>query len=264
MQGSAFAFTLEYFRYRMNAPFEDSLNPDPIVQFHAWFDDAVREKVPQPDAMTLATSTPDGHPSARIVLLKSADPGGFVFVSNYRSRKGKELEANPEGTLVFHWPSLERQVRVEGVFERTSEEESDRLFAARARDHQLSSAASPQSEVITLEELDRRYAEAEKQFAGRDVRRPPHWGGYRLRPRQMEFWQHRFARMNDRVLYVWNAERAAWDRMRLAPDPHLPPIALSISFTAASSPTKTAREMTAWPMLTSSISRIAVKGTMLR
>ncbi len=216
-QDSASAFIHELFRYRMNERFEDSLDPDPLVQFRAWFDEAVRRNAPQPDAMTLATSTPDGHPSARIVLLKKADQQGFVFVSNYRSRKGKEIDANPEGTLVFHWPTLERQVRIEGSFAKTSAEESDQLFAARARDHQLSSAASPQSDVITLDDLDRRYSEAERQYAGAEVQRPTHWGGYRLRPRQMEFWQHRFARMNDRLLYVWNAERSIWDRMRLAP-----------------------------------------------
>ncbi len=201
----------------MKERFEDGLNSDPIVQFLAWYDDAVRRKAPQPDAMTLATSTPDGKPSARIVLLKKADEHGFVFVSNYMSRKGREIEANSQGTMVFHWPTLERQVRIEGTLLKTSPEESDRLFAARARDHQLSSAASPQSDVITLEELDRRYGAVEKQYKGGSVPRPQQWGGYRLTPTSLEFWQHRFARMNDRVIYVRNARRSSWDMMRLAP-----------------------------------------------
>jgi len=196
---------------------ESDLKPDPIGQFHEWYDQAVRENAPQPNAMTLATSTKDGTPSARIVLLKSVDERGFVFVSNYLSRKGREIEANPVGSLVFHWPTLERQVRVEGTLLRTSAEESDRLFAARGRDNQLSSAASPQSEVITLEELNRRYNDLERIYDGSSVPRPSHWGGYRLRPLRMEFWQHRFARMNDRIVYIWNAGKNAWDRMRLAP-----------------------------------------------
>lgn len=201
----------------MNELREGDLNEDPLVQFRDWYDQAVREKVPQPDAMTLATSAKDGMPSARVVLLKRVDSGGFVFVSNYLSRKGKEIEANPVGTLVFHWPTLERQVRIEGTIARTSPEESDRLFAARARDHQLSSAASPQSEVITLAELDRRYNDLDRTNAGRPVPRPDHWGGYRLRPLRMEFWQHRFARMNDRILYVWHEGSHVWEKMRLAP-----------------------------------------------
>ena len=201
----------------MDERFEDLLDPDPLVQFRAWYREAVEKQAPQPDAMMLATSTKDGHPSARIVLLKKADEHGFVFVSNYLSRKGKEIEGNPEGALIFHWPTLARQIRIEGTLSRTSDKESDELFAARARDHQLSSVASPQSAVITLEELDRRYAAAERHFEGKSVPRPAHWGGYRLRPRQMEFWQHRFARMNDRVVYVRRKEGSPWERMRLAP-----------------------------------------------
>jgi pyridoxamine 5'-phosphate oxidase len=196
---------------------EHDLKPDPIEQFHDWYEQAVRENAPQPDAMMLATSTKDGSPSARVVLLKSVDHRGFVFVTNYSSRKGKEIESNPVGSLVFHWPTLERQVRIEGTITRTSAEESDRLFAARARDNQLSSAASPQSEAITLEELDRKYNDLDRTYAGSTVPRPAHWGGYRLKPLRMEFWQHRFARMNDRILYVWNDGKKAWDRVRLAP-----------------------------------------------
>ncbi len=201
----------------MSDRFEDSLHPDPFLQFRAWHEEAVRLNAPHPDAMTLATCSPDGHPSARIVLLKHADADGFVFVSNYRSRKGRELDVHPEGALVFHWPTLERQVRIEGRIEKTSPEESDRLFAARARDHQLSSIASPQSEVITLEELDQRYEAMGRRFEGGPIPRPSHWGGYRLRPERMEFWQHRFARMNDRVLYLWITDQSRWERMRLAP-----------------------------------------------
>ena len=196
---------------------EGALNPDPIAQFLLWFDDAITNNAPQPDAMILATCSSDGHPSARVVLLKSADQRGFVFVSNYRSRKGREIDDNPEGSLVFHWPTIERQVRIEGVLTKTSPEESDSLFAARARDHQLSSVASPQSDVMTLDELDRRYSSIENTYAGLPIPRPPHWGGYLLRPRCIEFWQHRFARMNDRVLYTKNGDGRRWEKLRLAP-----------------------------------------------
>jgi pyridoxamine 5'-phosphate oxidase len=201
----------------MTDAFQDSLTADPMEQFHRWYGEVVRAGAPQAGAMTLATATPDGHPSARVVLLKRADQQGFVFVSNYASRKGREIEANPRGTLVFHWPTAERQVRVEGPIERTSPGESDALFLARARDHQLSSLASPQSEIITLEELDRRYADLDRTFVHGTVTRPSHWGGYRLVPQRMEFWQHRFARMNDRVLYVREERTGSWSKVRLAP-----------------------------------------------
>ena len=196
---------------------ENDLSPDPVEQFLAWYNDALHADIPQANAMTLATSTPDGRPSARVVLMKSVDQRGFIFVTNYRSRKGKEIAANPWGVLVFHWPSLERQVRIEGAIEKTTAQESDALFSARARDHQLSSAASPQSEVITLEDLDRRYSNLEQRFSGVPVPRPADWGGYLVRPGRMEFWQHRFARMNDRVLYVRRGDGEEWERMRLAP-----------------------------------------------
>jgi pyridoxamine 5'-phosphate oxidase len=201
----------------MTDSFEHALAPDPIAQFHLWYNEAVHARTPQPEAMTLATATPDGRPSARIVLLKRVDHRGFVFVTNYGSRKGKEIAANPRGTLVFHWPIVERQVRIEGTITQTSALESDELFSARAREHQLSSLASPQSEVISLEELDRRYASLDQEFAHGPVPRPPQWGGYLLVPQQMEFWQHRFARMNDRVLYVREDSRGGWSKMRLAP-----------------------------------------------
>ena len=195
---------------------ESLLDADPMVQFRRWFDDAVQAGAPEPHAMILATAAAAGAPSARVVLMKSMDARGIVFVTSYDSRKGRDLEENPRGALVFHWPALIRQVRLEGPVERTSPEESDALFAARPRENQLSSAASEQSTVTTLGELNRRYEELERLYRGSPVPRPPRWGGYRLRPERMEFWQHRFARMNDRVEYV-QERPGLWHRRRLAP-----------------------------------------------
>lgn len=201
----------------MDRNFEEVLLTDPIAQFQNWFDHAVTMGAPQAEAMTLATASPEGHPSARIVLLKAVDQRGFVFVTNYESPKGRDLAPNPRAALVFHWASLHRQVRIEGLVERTSEEESDRLFNARERDHQCSSLASRQSEPVTLAELDRRYAELQQQYRGKPIPRPAYWGGYRLRPERMEFWQHRLARMNDRMLYVRRSHGDGWERRRLSP-----------------------------------------------
>ena len=195
---------------------EASLDPDPIVQFQQWYQDARDAGIPQADAMTLATAARDGTPSARIVLMKIVDDRGFTFFTNYRSRKGRELAENPRAALIFYWEALGRQVRIEGTAEKIPGAESDAYFDSRPLENKLSSLASPQSEPVTREELDRRYDELKRQYGGRPVLRPTHWGGYRVRPDRMEFWQRRFARMNDRVAYQRRRD-GSWEMMRLAP-----------------------------------------------
>ncbi len=195
---------------------ESSLDPDPIVQFQRWYKEAVGAGIPQANAMTLATAAKDGRPSARIVLMKTADARGFTFFTNYRSRKGRELAGNPHAALIFYWETLGRQVRIEGTVEKVAAEESDAYFNSRPLDHKLSSIASPQSEPVTREEMDRRYEELRRQYANQPVPRPEQWGGYRVHPVRMEFWQRRFARLNDRVAFEKQKD-GAWRMMRLAP-----------------------------------------------
>jgi len=195
---------------------EASLDPDPIVQFQQWYQDARDAGISQADAMTLATAARDGTPSARIVLMKIVDDRGFIFFTNYRSRKGRELAENPRAALIFYWEALGRQVRIEGTAEKIPGAESDAYFDSRPLENKLSSLASPQSEPVTREELDRRYDELKRQYGGRPVLRPTHWGGYRVRPDRMEFWQRRFARMNDRVVYQRRRD-GSWEMTRLAP-----------------------------------------------
>jgi pyridoxamine 5'-phosphate oxidase len=167
--------------------------------------------------MVLATATPDGRPAARAVLLKSVDADGFVFFTHQASRKGNELVANPAAALCFVWLELERQIRVEGRVDRAPDAAADDYFARRPRASQLGAWASSQSEpVASREELERRLEEAAARFAGRDVPRPPGWGGYRLRPRVLEFWQGRPSRMHDRLCFTRRAE-GGWERVRLAP-----------------------------------------------
>ncbi len=196
---------------------ERDLNPDPIKQFQRWFDEAVAAKIPQAESMALATATAGGKPSVRMVLLKSSDSNGFVFYTNYNSQKGKELVENPYAALVFYWEELHRQVRLEGAVSKVSPEESDAYFQTRPREAQISAQASQQSDVIRgREELDRRFEELQKQFEGRAVSRPPHWGGYRLKPTRIEFWQARYARLNDRIVYELQKD-GGWSMKRLAP-----------------------------------------------
>jgi pyridoxamine 5'-phosphate oxidase len=189
---------------------------DPIAVFAAWLREAEEAGVEVPETMTLATADSEGAPSARMVLLKGVDPDGFVFYSGYVSRKADELERNPRAALVFYWRPLGQQVRVEGRVERVSEAESAAYFATRPRGSQVAAWASQQSEPLAgREELDRRYAELEQEYEGRAVPLPPHWGGFRLRPDVIEFWQHRDNRLHDRIRYT--RAREGWRSELLSP-----------------------------------------------
>jgi pyridoxamine 5'-phosphate oxidase len=194
---------------------ERDLDPDPLRQFHRWFEDARGTALPVPEAMALATATPDGRPSVRMVLLKSADERGFAFHTNYESRKGDELTANPHAALLFHWQPLGRQVRVEGRVERVPNEESEAYFRTRPLGSRLAAWASPQSRPLAdRAELERLYEEAVQRF-GKDVPLPPTWGGFRLVAAAYEFWQHGDDRLHDRVRYELDAD--GWTKTRLAP-----------------------------------------------
>jgi pyridoxamine 5'-phosphate oxidase len=196
---------------------ESDLHPDPIRQFQRWFDDLLATETHEPTAMTLATATPDGKPSARVVLLKGLDQRGFAFFTNYDSRKGRELDANPVAALVFYWPALERQVRVEGRVERVSEAESDAYFLSRPTGSQLGAWASRQSEVVPdRRAFEDRMPELERRFPGGEIPRPPFWGGYRVVPDAIEFWQGRPDRLHDRLRYR-RREDGGWLVERLSP-----------------------------------------------
>ena len=196
---------------------EGDVLADPIEQFRAWFDEARAARLREPNAMTLATATTDGAPSARIVLLKGIDARGFVFYTDYRSRKGAELEANPRAALVFHWMELERQVRATGRVERVSRAESERYFAGRPLGSRIGAWASHQSRVIAgREELERQEAEVAARYPEGDVPLPPHWGGFRVEPDEVEFWQGRRNRLHDRLRYR-RGQDGTWVTERLAP-----------------------------------------------
>jgi len=195
-----------------------SVDPNPIRQFQVWIDEARAEGVSEQDAisMTLATATKDGNPDARIVLLKSFDDRGFVFYTNYQSRKANELRENPRACLLFYWSKLWRQVRIEGAVEKISDAESDAYFQSRPLGSKLGAWASNQSEVVASRQtLEARFAELQKQF-GEHVPRPPHWGGYRVQPIAMEFWQGQENRLHDRLRYR-QRENGSWLIERLAP-----------------------------------------------
>lgn len=197
---------------------EDEVSDNPIVQFHLWFQHALEMKLPQPEAMTLATCTVDGRPSARMVLLRGYDERGFVFFTNYQSRKGRELEENPQAALVLFWEPLDRQVRIEGRVEKALPEESDNYFTSRPRGSRLGAWASPQSQILEgREELERRVAEAEERFRMQEIiPRPPFWGGVRVIPQVIEFWQGRESRLHDRIRFQ-RLEGEKWRMERLGP-----------------------------------------------
>ena len=193
------------------------LHPDPIEQFSTWFSTAVSSALPDANAISLATATPEGKPSVRVVLLKGFDQRGFVFFTNYRSSKGRELQANPQAAFAIYWVQLERQIRVAGRVEKTTREESLAYFHSRPRGSQLGAWVSQQSEVIDARRiLEARLAEMTERFAGGEIELPAHWGGYRIVPNEMEFWQGRANRLHDRFRYTRQDDRP-WQLDRLAP-----------------------------------------------
>jgi len=205
----------EYARARLD---EADVSHDPMVEFARWFAEAQEAQLPDPNAMTVATATAHGEPSARIVLLKAFDERGFVFFTDYRSRKGAELEANPRAALVFYWAELDRQVRITGGVALTTREESERYFRSRPLGSRLGAWASHQSRVIPgRAALEADLREIETRFEDGDVPLPPHWGGYRVVPDAIEFWQGRESRLHDRIRYVREGGGRGWRVERLSP-----------------------------------------------
>lgn len=190
---------------------------NPLKQFRLWFEQAIEAQLPEPNAMTLATVTSEGHPSARIVLLKNFDERGFTFFTNYDGSKGQQLSHHPWAALVFWWAQLERQVRIEGKVEKVSAQESDEYFASRPVKSQLGAWASHQSQVIDSRDvLEKQFAELQEKYRNRPIPRPPHWGGFRVIPHLIEFWQGRPSRLHDRLCYRLQRD-GNWHRERLSP-----------------------------------------------
>jgi pyridoxamine 5'-phosphate oxidase len=201
--------------YELKTLDESHVDRDPLKQFGVWMVEAIHAQVPEPTAMTLATADAKGRPSARIVLLKGVDPRGFVFFTNYKSRKGRDIDANPQAALTFLWKELERQVRIEGRVEKVAPEESSAYYNTRPLGARIGAWASPQSDVIESRSwLEARWANLSEEYGENPVC-PPHWGGYRVMPEQIEFWQGRRSRLHDRIVYTRDAK--AWKLARLAP-----------------------------------------------
>jgi pyridoxamine 5'-phosphate oxidase len=202
--------------YTLEGLSKTEVDPNPFIQFKKWFEQALAAQLPEPNAMTIATTTPDGKPSARMVLLKDFDERGFVFFTNYNSRKGQELAQNPQAAIVFWWAELERQVRILGRVEKVSESESDYYFESRPTKSRLGAWASNQSEIIpTREVLEQRMQELQSKYENQEIPRPQHWGGLRVIPTEIEFWQGRSSRLHDRLLYTY--VDGSWKIQRLSP-----------------------------------------------
>jgi pyridoxamine 5'-phosphate oxidase len=202
--------------YKLKTLNEGDINSNPIKQFGKWWDEAINSDIEEVNAMTLATATLQGKPSARIVLLKGYDEQGFNFFTNYDSHKGAELAANPQSSLVFFWKELERQVRIEGITEKVTAAESDTYFSSRPIGSRIGAWASPQSKVIKQrEEIEANVKKYEQEFATTSINRPEYWGGYRVKPQLIEFWQGRPSRLHDRIQY--SLEKGIWKIERLAP-----------------------------------------------
>ncbi|MBN2481282.1 MAG: pyridoxamine 5'-phosphate oxidase [Bacteroidales bacterium] len=202
--------------YRLSRLEIDMLDHNPYVQFQNWLQEAIQAEIPDPTAMSLSTSTPGGRPSSRIILLKDLNPEGFVFFTNYESKKGSQINENPLGALLFFWPELERQVRIEGRISKIISEKSDEYFYSRPQGGKISAWASPQSQPIPNREyLENLQEDYQKLFKTRELKRPGHWGGYMLKPDLFEFWQGRANRLHDRFEY--NLKGHIWEIHRLAP-----------------------------------------------
>jgi pyridoxamine 5'-phosphate oxidase len=202
--------------YRSAQLAEADVDQNPIAQFGKWFQEALDAQLYEPNVMTLATADLSGKPTARILLLKGFDHHGFVFYTNYASKKGQQLDENPQAAMVFFWAELERQVRIEGIITKVSSEESTAYFHSRPKGSQIGAAASPQSAVIPDREiLENRVEELSSAYAEKEVPRPEHWGGYVLKPSHIEFWQGRSSRLHDRITYT--NENDVWTINRLAP-----------------------------------------------
>lgn len=203
--------------YKLRSLTEKDVAPEPFSQFQQWWDEAIASGIDEVNAMTLATASSDGVPSARIVLLKGFSPEGFVFFTNYNSYKGQQLVENPRACLVFFWKELERQVRITGLTEKVSASESDEYFNSRPEASRIGALASPQSKVIESREwLEKQEEQMKKQFSGKKLERPEHWGGYRVNPVGIEFWQGRPGRLHDRIQYTL-LDNGDWEIERLAP-----------------------------------------------